>query len=648
MKKLDEKKIEAIEYNDGPLRIIAGPGSGKTRTLVEKVKYLVNKSNVRPNEILIITFTNKATNELKERLDAEKIYDVHIMTYHGFCRKVIREVGKYYKDLDTWTEIDGRRSNAIIWDLMKTLGINERRPQEAIANYSELAKAYLNHKQVFKLLDYDDLLIYTRDIFKELPQIADRYGELIPYVMIDEFQDTDDVQYEIVKLFNKGSNRRITIVGDVDQNIYSWRGGDSNLMINFDKDFKNLKDVYLDTNYRSDLVIVETSQKLIKHNDDRFEDFEIKSISKNKGKFDILDFDSDYHESNYIALKIKDQIKKGVPPSEIAVIVRINSFTRLIETSLNRNHIPYEMVGVERFFKRPIVQRIVAAANVLNEITIDTVKQAALILPTSIGEKRIPEIDNLFNGNEGKVSKPVQRFWNLIHEYKFDKDQKDVRDNLKEIAKELKITGGKGRLADQDDEDAKEAINLFKEQKFVRNVLGSVYGSITNEDEVKSNRVNILTSHSSKGTEYDVVYIPSFVEGHWPSSLSVREGTIDEERRVAYVAITRARKEVHVSYTLSTWNRHWDNKPSRFLLEMDETFVPVEADKDSSDRSKEKAPAEVKGPWVHCEGCVDGKIIQKSARNGGKFYSCNRYPYCKEKMTNTQFWAAVKEKKSQS
>lgn len=645
---LNREQKKAVKYNEGPLRLVAGPGAGKTRTIVEKVKYLISEG-VEQNKIIIITFTTKAVKEIRERLGQYNIKKVNVETYHGFCRRVLDVAGSFIGKGKDWRRIDqyeqikeirsyfgnfAREEISEFVDYMSyknSTGKPKYISSEIMKEKYEYAmKKYSDMKVERKLIDLDDLMLLVRELFNKCPEVAKKYSELLEFVMVDEFQDTNKLQFDIITSF-KEPNSKVTIVGDIDQNIYGWRGGESVLMMSkVDEYFKNLKTLYLKTNYRSGLKIISAAKKLIKNNNDRFEDFEMNPHTGSRpGIVEHKIFKTSSEESRYIANAIKTRFERGVQPSEIAIIVRTSSNTEDVEKALKSSKINYKLEGARSFFERKEIKQILAAAHILNEVNKDSIELASNELPIRMKNKT-GEVMSFIKDKECSVTPSVKNFVQLVEKYSFNKTG-DVWSSLREFLKEIKIWN-LGKEKDMFSENISEVSSLFKNQKYIKKEVDEVLSNIItkNGDEGSVGRVLIMTAHASKGTEYEVVFLPSFVEGHWPSSRAMEgsnEFGLEEERRVAYVAFTRAKYELII--TSPKIKRFREVEISRYSYE-----AGIIKDKKNSTAS-----------WVECEACLSGKVIKKKSNKGGVFYACDRFPKCRHTMKFADFMKALKEKR---
>ena len=618
---LNEKQKEAITKTEGPVLILAGAGSGKTRTLVFKIGYLIEKG-VPPKNILAITFTNKAANEMKERikslLKASKINLGFCGTFHSLGAKILRENSNFLKNYFS------RNKNFVIFDeddsltlikkiikeldlpseqfppglvlnqisFAKTHLLNEDDYQNASENFFEktIAKIYKKYEELLKksnAFDFDDLIFRVVEIFLKDKKILEKYQERFKYILIDEYQDTNYSQYILVKLL-ASKYKNICVVGDDQQAIYGFRFADVKNILNFEKDFKKTKIICLEENYRSHQKILDAANSLISFNKYQ-KPKKLWSRKKDGISPKIIFLSDETEEADFIAKKILDYLKKGYQKKEIAVFFRINALSRPIENALMLHKIPYRIVGGLKFFQRKEIKDILSYLRlILNPKDLISLERVINIPPRGIGKKTLEKILN--KEKEIYSLKPVKDFFSFLKKMKeyslshsltelieFVIKESGYQDYLlkKEKEAEIRLENLKELLSQAkpfDDlmsfealESFLETVSLFQEQ---------------DELDLKNNEViNLMTLHSAKGLEFDVVFITGLEQGllpHWKSLK--REEDLEEERRLLYVGMTRAKKEL---YLLTTQKRLifgtsiW-NQPSQFLGEISNDLVTFE------------------------------------------------------------------------
>lgn len=612
---LNKNQLKAVNKTEGPLRIIAGPGSGKTRTIVSKIVHILNNNLAKPEEILAISFTNKAANEIKERVHRDGGSSMrNIYTYHGWCNYFLRIEADALGIGKDFTIIDASDSKNRIGNLIKEydyLAIDKNSAMEAFEKISreelkikelessqhsahiqvaELWKKYTNEKRVNGQLDFNDLITEVKRLLTTNEYIKEKWSSKYKYIFIDEFQDTNNVQFEIIKsLTNENSN--ITVVGDPDQNIYSWRGANIDIINNFENWYPNAETIMLDINYRSTPQIISASNNLIRNNNERVEEFSSTSEKSMGSNIQFIDQENENDEAWSIARKIDSLRRNGVNLHDIAIIVRLTFKTRTLENALNNIGVPYRVIGAMKFFDRVEVKQTI-------KFLLFAVKQDDMTLlnvindpPKKFGPKKIQvskikaDEMNLSLWDYLKATKNEQPLlineWIeqtelMIHRIQSNDDVADVlEDYMNDIGYINKLFDEPNRR-----ENIKETLRLIRnsinnknQDKTISQRIVDFYNSSmlssSSDKSTSEGEVNIITAHASKGTEFPFVFIYSFNEGHWPSNRAIENGELEEERRVAYVAITRAMEQLII--TTSDGYNSWNNSrtsPSRFLKEL--------------------------------------------------------------------------------
>ncbi len=617
---LNEKQQLAVTSNQKYIRVIAGAGSGKTKVLTSKIIHLIEDLNVSVYRILAITFTNKAANEMKERVEKELgIRPPYISTFHSFCVRVLREDIDALGYSKSFTILDEDDQKQLAKDLIKQKSYKIE-PKELIgyisynknsdispstafdlANHIQeyerkalLYKEYENRLKETNSLDFDDLLLKVNQIFNSYPDILAKWKQRFSHILVDEFQDTNDVQYSLVKHL-VGKENNLFVVGDPDQTIYTWRGANVNLILNFEHDFKDALTVILDKNYRSSQNILDVSNKLISHNKKRLE----KNMSANNGMGEAvvtMNFYRAEEEANWVVEKIQELKIKGEPYKNFAILYRANYLSRQLEMSLINYHIPYRIYGGLKFFERKEIKDALAYLRLvvnqeddlaflriinspkrgIGDTTLDNIKEYCytnhLPIYTYLKNDR-----SLIRVNKEKVNRLLDILFETI-----DKVKKVTTDFPLMLKTLLEDVGYYTFL--EDDENKDERIQNIAEllnglMTFQNNnpdsTLDEYLQQITlysGQDEIKDGDfVSLMTVHTAKGLEFDNVFIYGFNEGVFPSSRSIEESAegIEEERRIAYVAITRARKKLFLSsnndYNFASRS---SGSPSRFINEM--------------------------------------------------------------------------------
>ena len=598
---LNENQELAVMTTARYVRVIAGAGSGKTRVLTTRIAHLMQDLGVFSGQILAITFTNKAANEMKERILSmlgPTASAMHISTIHSLCVRILREDIHSMNYPKNFTVVDAEDQKTILKEAYKELGIEKQKVSYAsmldyIANNKaayisverayELAGDFFGEKDKARVyeyydkrlkgmyaLDFDDLLLVTVKMFDLFEDILAKWQKRFRYIHVDEFQDIDHVQYKLIQQL-AGSENEIYVVGDPDQTIYTWRGADVNIIMNFDKDYPTCETVILNENYRSQPKILEGANSIIQYNKNRVE----KELFTRKEPGDnITHFsgNSEEYEALWVANKIVDLKSKGNDYKSIAILYRSNYLSRSIEKGLLDSRIPYVIYGGVRFYDRLEVKdslsylRMLASADDLaftriinsprrgiGNKTIDIIRGEALRNNTTMYEVIKAKRD--FGG---KVQKALDEFVAMIEQLANDKEKHSI-DKLLELL--LDQSGYRKMWEDNNEtdrlENIKELINDI--QQFMATYpegnldeylqLVSLYGD--HEEYKTGSHVQLMTIHAAKGLEFDNVFVVGMSDGVFPSERSMQEGRkgLEEERRLAYVAYTRARKRLFLSET---------------------------------------------------------------------------------------------------
>lgn len=627
---LNPPQREAVENVDGPLLVLAGAGSGKTRVLTYRIANLIDNHGIMPWRILALTFTNKAAGEMRERtekLTGISAKDMWVMTFHSFCAKILRfDIVNLGTHTSRFTIYDDSDQNTVISDIIKKMGLDEKRvPKNAIRSLiseaknssddplryiSEAGDASGNAAAIYKeyqkklaaadALDFDDLLVKTVELFTDCPEVLEKYRARFSHILVDEYQDTNIIQYNIVRML-AGESRNICVVGDDDQSIYGWRGADIRNILDFEKDFPGAKVVRLEQNYRSTKQILDKANLVIKNNLGRKE----KSLwtDKKSGEpVELLTCDSERDEAYSIGLIIANGHRRGRSFNDYAVLYRTHAQSRIIETTLRQSfRIPVSLIGGTGFYERTEVKDILAYLRLIANTNDDVAFRRIVNVPKrNIGAATVSELSihaeqmdvSLFNAGamEGmipsKVYSKLSPFRELMAEFFAAKREKPLDELVRFV---IERTGYIQYLADQQDglletrvENIEELIGAMTEhmetnadsdvdllQSFLENAaLLASADDISEEDGT----VKLMTMHSAKGLEFPVVFMPGMEENIFPSARSKEDETrLEEERRLCYVGITRAKQKLYMLNCRSRmlYGDRQMNLPSRFLAEME-------------------------------------------------------------------------------
>ena len=629
LKDLNEEQKKAVLHRDRPLLVLAGAGSGKTRVITYRILSLI-REGVSPSEILAITFTNKAAKEMKDRvgklLGKDKMLNFpvfsgeypFISTFHSLGVHLLRQnysilgIPKHFSIFDRQDSLklvkealERSGLDPKQHDASKILGAISRlkgdmlRPEDIegeTGSYSRknLAQIYSNYQKILKEekgFDFDDLLLESLSLLKNNKAVLKKYNDLWKYIHIDEYQDTNLVQYEMAKILSPHGN--ICVVGDVDQNIYSWRGADIRNILNFERDFENAEVVILEENYRSTPIILEAANKVIEKNAKRYEKkLFTKKISGEKIHLEQSLTEKD--EAEFVVLKASELISSGAEPKEIAVFYRANFQSRILEEAFLNAGIPYQVLGT-RFFERKEVKDLVAYIDAsLNRDKLSAQKRIMNYPPRGIGKVTMLAA---FSGAEDRLNDgakvKLRNFRKILDDIKINSEELSVS---KLVAYTAKISGIEDLLSSGSDDEKERIFNLKELENLARRYDGMPKGDgvlkfledaalASDQDELREdkNGVKLMTVHASKGLEFDYCFITGLEDGLFPMRLSdekISEDEKEEERRLFYVALTRARKKVFLTLASirTVFGSQGVNLPSEFLLDIPEDLIEVSGD----------------------------------------------------------------------
>ena len=622
---LNDRQKEAVLYNDGPLLIIAGAGAGKTKTLTTKIAYLIEEENVNPHNILAITFTNKAAKEMKDRLfllvgDLAK--KLQVSTFHSFGLKLLRENYDALGYDKNFVIMDSDDSLTVVKKIIKDMGYdpkiynprairnkissckNEMTSPEAYEKYAvsdyekvvqQVYAKYETKLQRNNSVDFDDLLLLPIELFKKHPKTLEKYQDLYQYLLIDEYQDTNEAQYILTKLLC-AKNRRITCVGDDSQSIYSFRGANYKNILNFENDYKDAKTILLEENYRSTSTILDAANQVIKNNKMRKD----KNLWTARGVGDKIKYYRAYNEKDeaqYVIRKVKELINRGVEYQDIVVLYRTNAQSRVIEDEFLKENLPYRVVGSLYFYARKEIKDLIAYLRLIHNSKDNISLLRAINTPKrGIGLKTIENLQE-------KADLEGTSIYDAISSGK-EMDFKNTIEKLKAISNDLtltelidKVLDASGLRADLESEKTLEAevrLENLEEFKSITKSFEEREGLISLEDflleislisdveEYKDdpNRVSLMTVHSVKGLEYNHVFVVGMEEGIFPHMNSLMENSeLEEERRLCYVAITRAKDDLHLvnARRRTLFGKEQINPVSRFLSEIPKDLLESNA-----------------------------------------------------------------------
>ncbi len=620
--KLNDKQKEAVMHVDGPCLVLAGAGSGKTKVLTERIVNLIN-NGVSPYNILAITFTNKAAREMRERVynsieeEANKIF---IGTFHSLGLKIVRENAGVIGYSNNVTILDRDDVNTLIKRFMKELNLDtEHYPVKSILNkisfakneglspeeFDKFAKAPLDMAacKVYKMyesalkrsnsVDFDDLLILPLRIFKKDKSVLEKYQEHFKYILVDEYQDTNMVQYDMCKLL-ASKYRNLFVVGDMDQSIYSFRFANYMNVINFEKDNKDAKVIVLDENYRSTNNILNAANDVIKNNKERKE----KNLWSSKGNGDKIKYircDNEQEEASTVVRLTKELLDKGEKPSEIAVLYRTNGQSRVFEEAFLKENIPFKIVGSYFFYNRKEIKDLISYMHLIYNNNDDASLERVINVPRrGIGSKTIERLRSEASISDKSMFEVVSSgkelgFKNLIIDLTNESKNTDLVGLVDVI---LDKTGIRKELEEKNDLESEirlENLNEFKSialafqekgifslEEFLENIS---LVSDKNEYKEVDDGINLMTLHSAKGLEFNDVFLVGMEEGIFPHNRSFEsESELEEERRLCYVGITRAKEHLWLmnAKKRTLFGQVSMNFPSRFIKEINSDLIDKE------------------------------------------------------------------------
>lgn len=626
---LNEQQKKAVTTTEGPLLVLAGAGSGKTKVLTTRIAYLIKEKGIDPDSILAITFTNKAAKEMKDRVVnilGPSAYGIQISTFHSFGLSIIRE---HYEKLGykrNFTILDSDDSLTMIKKIMRELNLdtqiyNPRSIRNIISGnkngmvdsngYEKFVHTEFDEKvlQIFKKyekslfegnsLDFDDLLLLPLVLFKKNPAILQQYQEKYQYILIDEYQDTNEVQYLLTKMIS-AKYKNICVVGDESQSIYSFRGANYRNILNFEKDYKNPEIILLEKNYRSTQNILNVANNIISNNTQKKD----KNLWTDNEEGPKVVYHQSYNEKDealYVVDKIAELLEKGVNERDIAVLYRTNAQSRVIEEAMLRTNIPYKIVGSVYFYNRKEIKDLIAYLKVIHN-TADNINLLRVInVPRrGIGAKTIERLSDSAYLNNTSIYDTIKDGKELIF--------KNIIEEIREVMGDLTLTelvdlvleksGLNQSLSLEKTIESEIRLENLREFRTITKEFEERHGIISLEEflyeislvadieEYKNNDnvVTLMTVHSAKGLEFDYVFIVGLEEGIFPhmnSSDSTDE--IEEERRLCYVAVTRAKKALRLVNTKKRTIYGITNftLPSRFISEIDDEYLEVELVEDN-------------------------------------------------------------------
>ena len=663
---LNDKQYEAVINTDGPCLVIAGAGSGKTKVLTHKIAYLMQEKDIKPWNILAITFTNKAANEMKERVEAlvgDDAKDMWIGTFHSICVKILRRFIDRIGFDHSFVIFDTSDQRTLIKECLKDLKIDDKMFTDRIVQFEisnakndmkepeeyeamvkgdyrreKIASVYNLYQKRLKennAIDFDDIINYVIKIFKENDDVLDYYTNKFNYILVDEYQDTNKSQFTLIRLLAK-AHGNITVVGDNDQGIYSFRGADISNILNFEKDFKGTKIIKLEQNYRCTQNILNAANSVIKNNEVKYK----KKLWTENEEGALPTFhvsDDEYDEGRYIVEEINHlRREEYYKYSDFAILYRMNSQSRAIEEILRREDIPYKIVGGLKFYERKEIKDIIAYLRLINNPSDNLALKRIINEPKrGIGKTSLDKIQAISEQTGipmyqiikeadqyglSRVYSNAQGFIEVIEDLISKKDEYTITELIKHTLKESGYTKA---LEDENSIEAENRIENLEEfltvavqfeEEEADNDLSTFLEGITLSSDIdgmddEEESVTLMTLHSAKGLEFPVVFLVGMEEGIFPGYKSIGEPKeLEEERRLCYVGITRAKNNLYLtcSRQRTMFGSTSCNPVSRFVKEIPENMLEGANEIDSKPENKFK---DTNYEWSYGKSGNNGKVV---------------------------------------
>lgn len=688
---LNPAQKEAVQHKDGPLLVLAGAGSGKTRVLTHRIAYLLEQG-VAPWNILAITFTNKAAREMQERvnnlLPVHKAHDLWVSTFHSACLRILRreiDALGYDRNFIIYDDAD---QQTVLKECLKELNIDDKQftPRSMSAaisaaknklltaedyenyafDYSEqvAARVYKMYQQKLKrnnALDFDDLLVLTVKLFEQFNHVLTYYQDRFKYILVDEYQDTNHVQYVLVNMLAKG-HRNLCVVGDPNQSIYGWRGADISNILSFERDYPEAKVVKLEQNYRSTQTILDAANAVIAQNASSKEMNLWTALGQGE-PIDLQYCEDERDEAFYIVRKIRQEIERGRKYSDIAILYRTHAQSRAIEESLVTANIPYAIVGGVGFYQRKEIKDLLSYLRlVINPYDTVSFQRIINVPKRGIGPASITKFIEWAEQNNKSLVEALARAYEIPKlsgkVRQAATELSDMFKNLNKQAEFLSVTemveevlqqsGYRGELEAEETLEARTRLDNLNEfitvtQEYDRNNpegtledFLSFLSLVTDQDKYNetADTVSLMTLHTAKGLEFPVVFLAGMEEGIFPHSRSLEsKHELEEERRLCYVGITRTKEKLYLTHCFcrSLFGRMQNNLPSRFLSEIPERLLNDSqhglrknklskgnsAGADAESNSSKETPEFVLGDKVYHKKWGEGVIVAVKGEGKG-------------------------------
>ena len=670
---MNERQKEAVQHTQGPLLIMAGAGSGKTRVLTHRMAYILAEEEVHPWNILAITFTNKAAREMKERVSqlvGPQAEDMWVSTFHSMCVRILRRDIELLGYQRSFTICDPSEQQTAMKRILKKLDIDSEKydyrmilnrisqAKNDLEDVEEFNKKYTGYveqiigkcyreyqKELAKsmTLDFDDLIMLTVQLFQKHPETLHYYQQKFQYIHVDEYQDTNHAQYRLVAMLAK-KFKNICVVGDADQSIYGWRGADMSNILEFEKDYQNAKVVLLEQNYRSTKTILQAANHVIENNVNR----KVKKLWTENEEGQAITYyraQSEQDEGRYVLSQIQSLLRDGYHYDDFAILYRTNAQSRVMEENLLKSNIPFRLVGGQRFFERLEIKDLLAYLRLIVNSQDDLSFRRIVNSPKrGIGATSLAKLSDFaevyqfslleaslqttLSPLSGKAAKALEKFATTIEELRKMQEFLSISEFVEQV---IEKTGYLAALeqqhtmeADARIENIQEFISVAKqfeqdrleeeseESPLLQFLTDLSLVSDVDSDDGDGRMVTLMTLHAAKGLEFPVVFIIGLEEGIFPSLRSMMEhDDVEEERRLAYVGITRAEQKLFLTnaYSRLLYGRTQTNRPSRFVLEIGEELFDSKQQQSYGSTSRQTASF---GSKTSSSGSLFDKYREKS------------------------------------
>jgi DNA helicase-2/ATP-dependent DNA helicase PcrA len=633
---LNPSQREAVTLPDGPALVIAGAGSGKTRVLTSRIGYLLAEGRARPHEVLAITFTNRAAAEMRERVDqlVGASRGMWVMTFHAACGRILRREADRLGYRSNFTIYDQADQVRVVKAALEELGRDPKRfpPRgihsrisseknnlvsaaqfrESIGNFFEQVVAdvfelYERRLHASNAMDFDDLLVRSVELLESFDDVRERWQGAFNHLLVDEYQDTNHAQYRLVRLLSD-AHRNVFVVGDVDQAIYTWRGADIRNILDFERDFPDARVVRLEQNYRSSQRILDAANAVIENNSGRLE----KRLWSDLGSGEpirVIEAEDEHDEARIVAARIGGLLEGGASASDIAVFYRTNAQSRVLEDLLVRHGVPYQVIGGPRFYERAEIKDAMAYLSVLDNPSDEIALRRIINQPRrGIGDASVDRLaatagfasrslwtaleDPDAAGLGTAAARSVRAFRSMMDDLRDRAVELPVGDLMElllerngviELLEAERTIEATGRI-----ENLQELVGVAREYVarseepslagFLQEVSLTADADALAAEEDGGGRVTLMTLHNAKGLEFDAVFVIGMEQNLFPHARSIEEANIEEERRLCYVAITRARRELALVYARqrTLFGARGFNAPSQFIAEIPENLIEHE------------------------------------------------------------------------